>query len=114
LLGEWLLSHADFLRIHIFIHQLQTMNLFKQQRSPAQPEAIQQIKRWAYDALAIDPGVPISISQLQCHEPGCPPVETVIVVLTEPKQTYKIHAAPGEISQAMVVEALTGGGCQGH
>jgi hypothetical protein len=41
-------------------------------------------------------------------------VETVIVVLTEPKQTYKIHAAPGEISQAMVVEALTGGGCQGH
>jgi hypothetical protein len=69
---------------------------------------------WAYDALAIDPGVPISISQLQCHEPGCPPVETVIVVLTEPKQTYKIHAAAGDITQAMVLAALTGKGVHHH
>jgi len=82
------------------------MNLFKQQKPTASPEAIQRLKTWAYEALELSTDVPISISQLQCHEPGCPPIETVIAVMTQPTQTYKIHAAAGDITQAQVIATL--------
>lgn len=85
------------------------MNLFKQQKPTASPEAIQRLKTWAYEALDLSTDVPISISQLQCHEPGCPPIETVIAVMTQPTQTYKIHAAAGDISQEAVMQALQNG-----
>lgn len=82
------------------------MNLFKQSRPIAQPEEIQRLKGWAYDALDLPPEVPISISQLQCHEPGCPPIETVIAIMSQPPQTFKIHAAVGDIRHETLVLAL--------
>ncbi|MEO0984236.1 MAG: hypothetical protein AAFY20_01660 [Cyanobacteria bacterium J06639_14] len=83
------------------------MNLFKQQRPTAKSEHIQQLKTWTSEVLNLPADVPISISQLQCHEPGCPPIETVIAVMTQPPQTYKIHAAAGDISREAVAQALT-------
>lgn len=90
------------------------MNLFKHQRPAATSADIQRLKGWAYDALNLSTDIPISISQLQCHEPGCAPIETVIAVMTQPAQTYKIHAAAGDISQEAMLRALQGqGSCQG-
>ena len=82
------------------------MNLFKQQRPTASPEDIQQLKTWTQEILDLPADVPMSISQLQCHEPGCPPIETVIAVMTQPTQTFKIHAAAGDISREAVAEAI--------
>ena len=82
------------------------MNLFKQQRPTAKPEDIQQLKTWTQVILNLPADVPISISQLQCHEPGCPPIETVIAVMTQPTQTFKIHAAAGEIKREDVMQAI--------
>jgi len=82
------------------------MNLFKQQRPTAKPEDIQHLKAWTQEILDLPADVPISISQLQCHEPGCPPIETVIAVMTQPTQTFKIHAAAGDISREAVAEAI--------
>jgi hypothetical protein len=82
------------------------MNLFKQPRSTAKPEDIQQLKTWTQEILNLPADVPISISQLQCHEPGCPPIETVIAVMTQPTQTFKIHAAAGEITRDQVGQAI--------
>jgi len=82
------------------------MNLFKQNRPAASPAAIQQLKAWMYEALQLPETVPISVSQLQCHEPGCPPIETAIVVMTQPPQTFKIHAAAGDISQTELLRAI--------
>lgn len=84
------------------------MNLFKQQKPTASPAAIQRLKTWTYEALALSSDVPISISQLQCHEPGCPPIETVIAVMNQPTQTYKIHTAADDVTQAQVQQALQG------
>ncbi|MBE9069327.1 hypothetical protein IQ260_22035 [Leptolyngbya cf. ectocarpi LEGE 11479] len=71
--------------------------------SPAQ---LQQIKSWVYQTLALEETIPVSISQLTCTEPGCPPLETVISVMTQPPKTYKLHQPAAEISQADVVQAL--------
>jgi len=73
------------------------MNLFSQQASKADPAQIRQLKTWIYQLLEIDPEIPVSISQLRCTEPDCPPIETVIAVMTSPAQQYKIHKPIAEI-----------------
>ena len=65
------------------------MILFTKSTPNVAPEKLQQIKDWAYQELEIDPTISISISQLQCHEPDCPPIETVIAVMTNPPQTVQ-------------------------
>lgn len=71
------------------------MNLFSRQK--ADPTQIQAIKTWIYELFNLPDDIPISISQLTCTEPGCPPIETVISVMRTPTETYKIHKAVGEI-----------------
>jgi hypothetical protein len=82
------------------------MNLFRQSRPATSPAVIQQVKTWVYEALALPRETPISVSQLQCHEPGCPPIETVIAVMSQPPQTYKIHAAIADLNAATITQAL--------
>ncbi len=67
------------------------MELFSQTTPKADPEKIREIKTWVYEILEIDEEVTVSISQLRCTEPVCPPVETVIIVMTIPARQYKIH-----------------------
>ena len=79
------------------------MNLFSQSRPQSNPAALQQLKTWVYDLLKLDPEVSISVSQLQCKEPDCPPVETVITIFNQPAQQYKIHKALDDIEQIDVI-----------
>lgn len=83
------------------------MNLFKQQRPTAKSEHVQQLKTWTQEILTLPTDVPISISQLQCHEPGCPPVETVIAVMSQPIQTFKIHGAASDIDREALAQVLS-------
>jgi len=76
------------------------MNLFSQNNLRADPEQVKQLKSWVYRILNIDSNTPISISQLACKEPGCPPIETVIAIMTQPVQQYKVHKAVNEINAA--------------
>ena len=71
------------------------------------PEHLKQLKTWTYEILSMETSVPISISQLTCTEPGCPPLETVIAIMTQPPHTYKVHQAAVDISQDGLVQALT-------
>ena len=79
------------------------MNLFSQSRPKRNPANLQQLKTWVYDLLKLDPEVSISVSQLQCTEPGCPPIETVITILSQPAQQYKIHKALDDIEQVDLI-----------
>jgi len=75
------------------------MNLFTKSTPKVDSEKLQQIKSWAYQNLAIATEISISISQLQCHEPDCPPIETVIAVMTNPPKQYKIHKSASQITE---------------
>lgn len=70
------------------------------------PDQLRQLKAWVYQALSLDESVLVSISQLTCTEPGCPPLETVIAVMTQPPQIYKIHQPTVDINEEDVVQAL--------
>ncbi|MGK7895793.1 MAG: hypothetical protein AB4372_19810 [Xenococcus sp. (in: cyanobacteria)] len=82
------------------------MNLFTKSTPKVDPEQLQQIKDWSYQNLAIATEISISISQLQCHEPDCPPLETVIAVMTNPPRQYKIHKSASEITEEDIKQLL--------
>ncbi len=67
------------------------------QSQKASSDKTKQIKQWIYQALQVDDEISISLSQLQCTEPGCPPIETVINVMNNPVKQYKIHKSIAEI-----------------
>ncbi len=60
-------------------------------------QQIKQVKKWIHQYFEIDEEVSISLSQLQCTEPDCSPIETVISVMTNPVQHYKIHKKIADI-----------------
>lgn len=82
------------------------MNLFTQNQSKTEPAKVQQLKTWIYELLQLDQKMTISISQLQCKEPGCPPIETAITILVQPTQQFKIHKAIAHIEQSDLVQAF--------
>ena len=71
--------------------------IFRKKSQKASSQEIQQVKQWIYQALQLDEDISISLSQLHCNEPGCSPIETVINVMTNPVQQYKIHKSIAEI-----------------
>ena len=85
------------------------MNLFGGRRTIA-PDQAESIKAWARTLWALSDETTVMVTELECREPGCPPIETVIAVLEGPGRTtqYKIHKAADEVSQADV-EALAAG-----
>ncbi|PZO35602.1 MAG: hypothetical protein DCF17_18460 [Shackletoniella antarctica] len=82
------------------------MDLFSQPKSSVDPAVLQQLKAQIANLLQLDAETTISINQSQCKEPGCPPIETAIIILTQPTQQYKIHKALGDISAADLVKAV--------
>lgn len=62
---------------------------------------IRQVKAWAQEFLPISDDATVSVMELECREPGCPPLETVIAVMEAGKQTlqWKLHKAIPEISR---------------
>ena len=76
-------------------------------RKPAvTTEQLQQVKDWLYEVLQIDRHTIISMSQLQCTDPNCPPLQTEIAVMTIPHRVIRIHKAIPDITLADVVQAI--------
>lgn len=67
---------------------------------------IRQIKDWAYEYLPIAPDATVSVMELECHEPECPPLETVIAVMEQGEGTrqWKFHKPMPDITLADVAE----------
>ena len=51
-------------------------------RKRPDPAAVQIVKSWAIEYLSLPENATLSISELYCLEPECPPVETVITSRT--------------------------------
>ena len=67
---------------------------------------IRQIKKFAYECLPISAEATVSVMELECHEPGCPPLETVVAAMEQGKETrqWKLHKPMPEITRADVVD----------
>ena len=65
------------------------------------------IKSWVRQALGLDPKVVVSVNEIACAMPDCPPQETVILVLRAGSAVkLSIHKALADVVEADVVDAV--------
>ncbi len=69
------------------------------------PEKVRKIKAWTVEALEIPEDRTIMVTELACREAGCPPLETVVVVLGHSCGAHqiKIHKLVAEISREDII-----------
>ena len=81
-------------------------NLFARSKAPGRAA---QVKDWASQHLELTEADLVSVAELACHEPGCPPVETVVTVHGSDgeRRTWHIHIPLSDINQADIEAALT-------
>ena len=84
-------------------------------RTPANasPDHRSAIKAWVTEVLRIPAEAHLFVTELRCTEPGCPPFETVIALMTPggaegARETRKIAKPLAEITRADI-EALAAG-----
>jgi hypothetical protein len=59
-----------------------------------------RIRRWVRGVFALDEEATVMVTELRCSEPGCPPIETVIAILSEgANRQYRLHKRVGEIDE---------------
>ncbi|MCG6133799.1 MAG: hypothetical protein MET45_03910 [Nostoc sp. LLA-1] len=80
---------------------------FGNKKPQVNPEKIATVKQWIYQFFTIDSETPISLSQLSCIEANCPPIETVISLMTMPPQQYKIHKAIDDIDYEDITQLIS-------
>lgn len=85
------------------------MNLFGGKRTIPADQA-DRIKAWVRGVFHLNDETTVMVTELECRESGCPPVETVIAVLKGPGKIrqYKFHKTANEIGVADI-EALAVG-----
>lgn len=76
-------------------------------RDPARGRRAAEIAALVRSLVEVPEGVAVTVQQLSCREPGCPPVETVIAVLGTPPRRWTIHRPLAEIDDAAVAGVLT-------
>ena len=83
------------------------MDLFRPRVRP-EAERVATLKRWVASALELPESTSVLVTELACSEPGCPPLETVIAVLTEhgasDRRQHTFHKALNEVTWADVAE----------
>ncbi len=68
------------------------MSLFSLDGRP-DPYRLALVKRWVKEQFSLSEEATILASELRCGDPGCPPHETVIVIVSEESKArqYKIN-----------------------
>lgn len=69
-------------------------------RAPGREGRAAEIKGWVTRVFGLDEGETVTVVELRCTEPGCPPVETVVAILgsSGPPQQYKVHKPISEVT----------------
>lgn len=67
------------------------------------------VKSWVTEHLALAEADLVTVAELACHEPGCPPVETVVTVHASDGQrrTWHVHKPLADVDMTDVVTVLS-------
>lgn len=70
-------------------------NPFSRQRPDGFAARISEIKTWTRTILALEEDAIVSVSELACSQPECPPKMVVVLVLCdpEPPRKFTVHKA---------------------
>lgn len=73
---------------------------------------IARVKHWARDVWSLDDDASVMVAELRCSEPGCLPLETVVVITPGPGQTFqhKFHKSVVDLARRDLVDAAAADG----
>ena len=82
-------------------------NPFARRATP--PGRAGKVKAWVSEHLGLAEADLVTVAGLACHEPGCPPVETVVTVHASggERRSWHVHKSLAEIEEVDVVTALS-------
>jgi len=69
---------------------------------PAATGAAARIKAWTRAARGLSDDAVVMVSELRCHEAGCPDVETVIAVMGDAGARTKLAKPMADVTEADV------------
>ena len=77
-------------------------NLFERKRPEG--DAVQRVKKLVSSHFGLPASAMIALAELRCHEPNCPPVETVISAINKDgsKTEWRIARSISEIDDSAV------------
>jgi hypothetical protein len=77
-------------------------------RSKPDRQAIEQVKAWTRAALQSSDDTAVTVNEIVCADPGCPGIETVILVMEPSAKTraYKIPKALDAVTEQDIGQAL--------
>jgi hypothetical protein len=63
------------------------------------PQALARVRGWARELWRLGEEDSVVVSELRCSEPGCPPLETVVLIAAEGRPTFqhKLHLGASDI-----------------
>ncbi|QRI66209.1 hypothetical protein JQ506_25880 (plasmid) [Shinella sp. PSBB067] len=65
------------------------------------------IKQWTRERLALPGEAVVSVNELACYLPGCPPKETVVLVMLDGRTVQvSIHKAMQQVTEDDIVDAF--------
>ena len=81
------------------------IDLFAKRKAPGSGR---KVKTLVSEQLDLTEDDLVTVAELACHEPGCPPVETVIAVHAGDgsRRVWKVHKAMADIEEADVQQVL--------
>jgi hypothetical protein len=76
--------------------------------TPRVVQASRDIKQWAREILHLGDQEAVFVNELTCTVPGCPPKETVVVVMSpgRPSRQGSVHKALVDVSRDDVSKAF--------
>ena len=75
------------------------MNLFGGRDASVSPQHLDALKNAVRSRFGLEAETRVMLTELQCREPGCPPVETVIAILAAgANRQWKIYKALREVA----------------
>ncbi|MGF1660382.1 MAG: hypothetical protein ACFCUS_13225 [Rubrimonas sp.] len=82
--------------------------LFARSRAPGRAT---QVKAWVAARLGLCEADLVTLAELVCRDPGCPPVETVVSVHRSggARRDWRIPKPLAEIAEADILAAMAGG-----
>jgi len=86
------------------VHTDEHVNIYQD----VSPFTLDQIRVWIRQALEFPKGSAITIKEVPCVKPGCPPIETAIMVFleAEPPRFYKIQRTINEVTFDSVFDLI--------
>ena len=88
--------------------------LFKR-KPPADPVVTDRVKLWVATAMSLSDCDTIMLAELDCRDPGCPDLETVITVIRADRRRFVLRF-PGPMARVTeaAVQSLFAQGPVGH